>query len=291
MLKMLQRLIGEDIDFVWLPGADLWPVKIDASQIDQLLANLCVNARDAIAGVGTVTIETGNATFDEHDCASYPDLVSGDYVMLAVSDTGCGMSKEVLDHLFEPFFTTKEMGKGTGLGLATVYGIVKQNGGFINVTSEPGRGTRFTIYLPRFVTATPEARPESGSEILKACGETVLLVEDEPTILLLGKTMLESLGYSVLTAATPGDATRLAASHEGPIDLLLTDVIMPEMNGRKLAELLHALRPAMKCLFMSGYTADVIAHHGFLGEGVHFLQKPFSFHGLATKVRDVLKHP
>ena len=208
MLKMLLRLIGEDIDLVWMPGAGLWQVKIDPSQIDQLLANLCVNARDAIAGVGKVTIETENIAFDEAYCAVHPGFACGEYVMLAVSDDGCGMDKEVLDHIFEPFFTTKEVGKGTGLGLATVYGIVKQNEGFINVYSEPDKGTTFKIYLPRFVGEAMEPTAESTAETPKGHGETVLLVEDEPVILDVSREMLEQLGYTVLIAGTPGEALR-----------------------------------------------------------------------------------
>jgi nitrogen-specific signal transduction histidine kinase/CheY-like chemotaxis protein len=289
MLKMLRRLMGEDIDFAWMPGADLWPVKIDPSQIDQLLANLCVNARDAIDGVGKVTIETQNTAFDASYCATHADLVFDEYVMLAVSDDGCGMNKDVIDQLFEPFFTTKEVGRGTGLGLAMVYGIVKQNEGFINVYSEPGKGTTFKIYLPRFAGEAVEPMVANVAETPTGRGETVLLVEDEATILTLGQAMLERLGYKVLTAGTPGEAARLAEAYAGEIQLLITDVVMPEMNGRDLADLLSAVKPRLKCLFMSGYTSNVIAHHGFLEEGVQFLQKPFSLHDLAAKVRKALE--
>lgn len=289
LLQMLQRLMGEDIDFAWMPGAGLWPVKIDPSQIDQLLANLCVNARDAIAGVGKITIETENAVFDEAYCAVHPGFVPGEYVMLAVSDNGCGMSKEVIDHLFEPFFTTKEAGKGTGLGLATVYGIVKQNDGVVDVYSEPGKGSTFKIYLPRFVGEAIEPAAASTAETPKGRGETVLLVEDEVFILNMSKEMLEALGYRVLTAGTPGEALRQAKAHAGEIQLLITDVVMPEMNGRDLAKLLSEINPGLKCLFSSGYTANVIAHRGVLDEGVHFLQKPFSRKDLATKAREALE--
>lgn len=289
MLKMLRRLIGEDITFAWMPGAGVWPVKIDPSQIDQLLANLCVNARDAIVGVGKITIETGNEVFDPVDYASHPTIVPGEYVMLAVSDDGCGMDQEVLDRIFEPFFSTKEPGKGTGLGLATVYGIVKQNEGFINVYSEPGRGTTLKIYLPRFKGATLEEMSERASEAPPGRGETVLLVEDDPVILGVGRTMLEKLGYTVLVAGTPGEAVSQAKSHAAELQLLVTDVVMPDMNGRDLAILLKATQPGLKCLFSSGYTADVIAHSGVLDEGVHFLQKPFSLKTLATKVRETLE--
>lgn len=288
MLKMLRRLIGEDIDLVWIPGAGLWSVKIDPSQIDQLLANLCINARDAIIGVGRVTIETKNTTLDETYCASHPGSVRGEYVMLAVSDNGCGMGKEVLDHLFEPFFTTKGLGKGTGLGLATVYGTVKQNDGFINVSSEPGKGTIFNIYLPRVVGDAEETMKEVKVEAPKGHGETVLLVEDEAMILNVGKSMLQELGYTVLGASSPSEAIDQAQSGAGQIQLLITDVVMPEMNGRDLAKLINDIKPDMKCLFISGYTADVIAHSGVLEEGVNFISKPFSILNLATKVREVL---
>jgi CheY-like chemotaxis protein len=286
---MLRRLIGEDIELVWIPGADLWPVKIDPSQIDQLLVNLCVNARDAITGVGKVIIETENTTFDGAYCNVHPGFIRGEYVMLAVSDDGCGMNKDVLDHLFEPFFTTKELGKGTGLGLSTVYGIVKQNEGFINVYSEPGWGTAFKIYLPRFVGEAVESMAESTAETPKGRGETVLLVEDEALILDVGRAMLERLGYTVLTANTPGEALRQAKAHASEIQLLITDVVMPEMNGRGMAKLIRDTKPGLKCLFTSGYTANVIAHRGVLEEGVNFLQKPFSMEDLASKVRQALE--
>jgi two-component system cell cycle sensor histidine kinase/response regulator CckA len=288
MLKMLRRLIGEEIDLVWRPERELWPVKVDPSQIDQILANLCVNARDAISGVGKMTIETGKVIFDEGYGAAHAGFVAGEYVLLAVSDDGSGMDKETLSHLFEPFFTTKEMGKGTGLGLATVYGIVKQNNGYINVYSEPGQGTSFKIYLPRHVGKTGEA-PMQGEERPVLCGqETILLVEDEPAILKMTTVMLKRQGYTVLPASTPGEAIGLAQHHVGEIHLLLTDVVMPEMNGRDLAKNLLSLYPQLKSLFMSGYTANVIAHHGILDEGVHFIQKPFATKALAEKVRTIL---
>jgi len=209
--------------------------------------------------------------------------------MLAVSDNGCGMEKEVLEHLFEPFFTTKDVGKGTGLGLATVYGIVKQNDGFINVYSEPGHGTTFKIYLPGIKTEAFEAKGESVEVPLRGGAETVLMVEDEETVLSLGKRMLEGLGYMLLTARTPGDAIRLAGEYGGAIHLLITDVVMPEMNGRDLARRLRAIRPDLKCLFISGYTANIIAHHGVLEQGVHFVQNPFSLSTLARWVRAALE--
>jgi PAS domain S-box-containing protein len=289
MLKMLQRLIGEDIDLVWKPGAALWAVKVDPSQIDQILANLCVNARDAIAGVGKVTIKTENTILSEAYCADHPGSSSGDHVMLAVSDDGCGMNKDVIDHIFEPFFTTKEVGKGTGLGLATVYGIVKQNEGFINVHSEPGAGATFTIYLPRFMGDAMQTMAESRAKTPKGRGEMVLLVEDEAAILQVARAMLEGLGYAVVTAATPAEALRQAQAHAAEIRLLITDVIMPEMNGRDLAEKISAIAPGVKILFASGYTDNVIAQHGVLDDEVQFLPKPFSLKDLAAKVRQALE--
>jgi CheY-like chemotaxis protein len=289
MLKMLRRLIGEDIDLLWQPGRNLQSVKVDPSQIDQLLANLCVNARDAIAGVGKVTIETDAKTLDEVYCADHLGVLPGEYVLLAVSDDGCGMNKKTLNHIFEPFFTTKGEGKGTGLGLASVFGMVKQNNGFINVYSEPGKGTTFKIYLPVYavksvgvVAKAPDLPAEHGNE-------TILLVEDEPAILHMTTMMLTRLGYTVVAAATPGEAIRLALEYRGRIDLLMTDVVMPEMNGRELAGNLLSQLPGLKHLFMSGYTANVIAHHGVLDEGVHFIQKPFSMKDLGGKLREALE--
>jgi len=288
MTRMLERLIGEDIDLAWVPGEALWPLKIDPGQIDQILANLCVNARDAITDVGKVTIETGNTTFDEAYCDDHVGFVPGEYVMLAVSDDGCGMNSETLDNVFEPFFTTKEPGKGTGLGLATVYGVVKQNQGFINIYSEPGQGTTFRIYLPRHL-AKEAALPDKGPDTPTKRGhETILLVEDQPSILKMSTRMLEGEGYTVVAAGTPGEAMRLANEHAGDIHLLMTDVVMPEMNGRDLAKNILSLYPHLKCLFMSGYMSNVIAHHGVLDEGVHFIPKPFSRDDLTVKVREVL---
>jgi PAS domain S-box-containing protein len=289
MLKMLRRLIGEDIDLVWRPALGLCPVKIDPVQVSQILANLCVNARDAITDVGKVTIETGYAVFDETYCAQHPGFIAGQYVMLAVSDDGCGMDKEILGHIFEPFFTSKVMGRGSGLGLSMVYGIVKQNNGFINVYSEPGQGTTFRIYLSRYAGQAIETGRKNTAEIPLSCGETLLVVEDEPALLRLAKTMLEELGYKILAAGTPGEAIQLAQKNTSEIQLLITDVVMPEMNGRELAKRLQSLYPRMKILFMSGYTADVIAHRAVLDEGVNFIQKPFSMEDIAVKVRDALR--
>lgn len=288
MLKMLQRLIGEDIELAWMPGYDIWKVRIDPSQVDQILANLAVNARDAITGVGKVTIETENMFFDETYCASHADFTPGEYVLLSVSDNGRGMDRETLDQIFEPFFTTKGVGKGTGLGLSTVYGIVKQNDGFINVYSEPGQGTTLKIYLPRCKAEAAQAPAETEAKPLQGGPETVLLVEDEKAILDTGKAILEHLGYTVLTAGTPREAIRLVEEHSGEIQLLISDVVMPEMNGRELVERMVAMKPGLKCLYISGYTTSVIAHRGVLDQGVNFIQKPFSLRALASKVREVL---
>jgi two-component system cell cycle sensor histidine kinase/response regulator CckA len=288
MLTMLRRLIGEDIDLAWLPDAGPCQIKMDPVQVDQILANLCVNARDAISDVGKVTIETGRAVFDKAYCADHFGFVEGEYVLLAVSDDGCGMDKETLDQIFEPFFTNKRVGKGTGLGLSTVYGIIKQNDGFINVYSEPGKGTTLRIYLPLYTGQAVDAHKEKTTKIPLGRGETVLVVEDESALLTMEKTLLEGLGYRVLAAGTPGDAIRLVGEHAGEIRLVITDVVMPEMNGRDLAEQLQSLYSGIEFLFMSGYTADVIAHRGVLDEGVHFIQKPFSMKHLAVKVREAL---
>ncbi len=300
MLKMLRRLIGEDIDLAWRPGRNLKPVKIDPSQIDQILANLCVNARDAIIDVGKITIETGAVTFDEDYCATHTGFLPGDFILLAVSDNGCGMDSKTISHLFEPFFTTKKQGKGTGLGLASVYGAVKQNKGFINVYSEPGQGTTFKIYLQPHQAGIAPSAVKDTEKAAAPGSETILLVEDEPGILRMTTMMLKRMGYEVIAAKTPGEAIhlareRLSASEDAPaagsgaIDLLMTDVVMPEMNGRDLAKNLLSIYPGIKRLFMSGYTANVIAHHGVLDEGVYFIQKPFSLSDLGAILREVLE--
>jgi two-component system cell cycle sensor histidine kinase/response regulator CckA len=291
MLRMLKRLIGEDIQLAWLPGGNLWPVEMDPSQIDQVLANLCVNARDAVEGTGRITIETKNVVLDPDDCADHAEFIPGAFAMLAVSDNGCGMDTETLEKLFDPFFTTKGLGKGTGLGLATVYGIVKQNNGFINVYSEPDKGTTFEIYLPSRQAAAEKIRKESAERRVPRGHETVLLVEDEESMLNVAKTILERLGYRVLAACGPAEALQLAKQHTQEIHVLMTDVIMPGMNGRELSERLLITHPNLKILFSSGYTANVIAHHGVLDKGVHFIQKPFSLNEVATKVREALSDP
>jgi len=289
MMEMLQRLMGENIQVAWHPETELWPVKMDPSQIDQILANLCVNARDAIAGIGKITIETGMTTFDRDYCDHHPGFSPGDYVLLIFTDNGCGMDEKTLENLFEPFFTTKELGRGTGLGLATVYGIVKQNNGFIHVSSEKGQGTTFRIYLPRHRTGPADSAPEMPADPVPKGHETLLVVEDEPAILKMTKMMLALSGYTVLTAATPGQALAAARHHTGKIHLVLTDVIMPEMTGRDLADKLTSLFPEIKVVFMSGYTADVIARQGILDDHVQFIQKPFSRTELAVKIRQALE--
>lgn len=289
MFKMMQRLIGEDIQLTWQPAANLWPVKMDASQLDQIMANLCVNARDAIDDIGRISIETRNSSIDATYCVDHVDVLPGEYVQLSVSDTGRGMDKETMAQIFEPFFTTKERGKGTGLGLSTIYGAVKQNNGFINVYSEPGRGTTFSIYLPRHAGSSSKEVEESlRIPDLQGGHETILLVEDEPDILNMTTMILELHGYSVLGTHSPGEALKVAREQRETIDLLMTDVIMPEMNGRDLAESVSVFCPDIKRLYMSGYTADIISHHGVLDEGVHFIQKPFTINTLASTIRNVL---
>jgi PAS domain S-box-containing protein len=288
-LKMLTRVIGEDIDLVMIPAATLGAVRADAGQIDQVIMNLAVNARDAMPSGGKLTIETSNVSLDEEYSRFHAPLRPGDYVMLTIADTGMGMDSETQSHIFEPFFTTKGP-KGTGLGLSTVYGIVKQSGGYIWVYSESGKGTTFKIYLPRVpekaeshaVVATAEpAAAEPGTE-------TILLVEDETNLRYLARQFLEKQGYSVIEAADGAVAMQVAVAHEGVIHLLLTDVIMPGMNGRELAQRISEIRPNTKVLYMSGYTENVIGHNGTLDTGVRLLQKPFTLRELKNKVREVL---
>lgn len=288
MLNMLQRIIGENISLVWLPSSNLWKVKIDPIQIDQILANLSINARDAITGVGKIIIKTENITFDDVYCSYNPDFTPGEYVLLSVNDNGCGMDEETLSHIFEPFYTTKGMGEGTGLGLATIYGIIKQNGGFINVYSEIGWGSIFKIYLPRFKDNIEETPTVAVENNVIGGKETILLVEDEIAILNLGKEILEKLGYVVLSANMPSKAISLAEEHHKQINLLITDVVMPEMTGRELSERLTSKYPNIKTIYMSGYTADIIAFRGVLEEGMNFIEKPFTFKDLALKIRKVL---
>ncbi|MDY0162914.1 response regulator [Desulfobotulus sp.] len=287
MLKMLRRLLGEEIHLDWLPGKDLWPVLMDASQVDQILANLCVNARDAIDGVGRISIATKNVFFDDADCMRHADFVPGAYVLLTVSDTGCGMDKETLDKIFEPFFTTKSLDKGTGLGLATVYGIVKQNNGFIHVYSEPGGGSTFRIYLRRHEGALdPPAK--KASLFLQSGNETILLVEDELAFLQITTTMLQNHGYRVLGTQHPSEALNIAREYKETIHMLITDVVMPGMAGPDLAGQIRAILPQIRCLFMSGFTKDIITHRGILESQSFFIQKPFSMRDFVMKVRAVL---
>jgi len=292
MLKMLRRLIGENISLVWHPGKNLWPVKMDPSQVDQILANLCGNARDAVAGVGVIKMQTQNVALLENDCAGQPPwFLPGEYVVLSVCDDGCGMDGEVIEKIFDPFFTTKDVGKGTGLGLATVYGIVKQNEGFITVRSEPGKGAAFKIYLPRHGAEPGEARDSIGPGPFPQGRGTVLLVEDEPLLLKMCRAMLEKFGYRVLFAGSPGEALKTAREYDGGIDLLLTDVVMPGMSGTELAARVKGIYPGLKVLLMSGHTAEAVAGHALPAEGVHFIQKPYLMQDFAAKVRQLLDQP
>ncbi len=290
MLNLLRRIIGEQINMVWRPGPDLWQVRIDPTQLDQTLTNLCVNARDAIDGPGAITIETRNVTVadDTEDRSQTPP--PGEYVLLSVSDTGCGIEPSEIELIFEPFYTTKPLGKGAGLGLPTVYGIAKQNNGFIYVSSELGRGTTIRIYLPREADAAPTPAPEppAASAPLQRGNETILVAEDEPAIIALAQTVLQRCGYQVLAASGPRQALAASEAHDGPIHLLLTDVIMPEMNGRELGERIVAARPDVKVLYMSGYSINVIAEHGILCSDVQLIEKPFTAAALTERVRCIL---
>ncbi|MBI5524053.1 MAG: response regulator [Desulfarculus sp.] len=286
-LKTLARLIGEDIQLTFHGDTDLWLVKVDPSQVDQILVNLAVNARDAMPEGGKLLIETTNIVLDEDYCRHHGESQPGSYVMLAVSDTGQGMDPKTVARIFEPFFTTKAVGKGTGLGLATVYGIVKQNGGFINVYSEPERGTTFKLYLPRSLGQDKPAetaatlRPEPGSG-------TILLVEDDDLVRQVTASMLEDLGYVVVSPKAPSEAVELCIDGRQIFDLLITDVVMPDMSGKQLRDLIKTLQPGIGVLFISGYTNNVIVHHGVLEEDVHFLAKPFNLADLARKVREAM---
>ena len=289
---LLRRLIPEDIAIEVIPGENLWTVNLDPTQIDQILTNLATNARDAIEGVGRITIETRNTVLDRSFAAKHMGAKPGEYVELVFSDTGCGMDSETLSRLFEPFFTTKEPGKGTGLGLSTVYGVVKQNDGYIEVSSELGRGTVFHVYFPRWREEAGEsfdAAPASDSA--QKGSETILVVEDEKQILDVCRSMLEGQGYRVLTAESPGEALEKVSNLKGTLDLVATDVIMPGMNGRELVEKIRQLRPQVRVLFMSGYTSDAVAHRGILDGEVEFISKPFSLKEFVQKVREVLNRP
>ena len=289
-LKMLTRMIGEDIDLVMIPADHLWPVRADAGQIDQVIMNLAVNARDAMPSGGRLTIETSNVSLNEDYARIHAPLNPGDYVMVAISDTGAGMDTETQSHIFEPFFTTKGP-KGTGLGLSTVYGIIKQSGGYIWVYSEIGKGTTFKIYLPR-VAASGEPAAKVAVPVqfqrVEPGTETILLVEDEANLRYLARQYLEKQGYKVIEAADGAVAMQIAVAHEAMIHLLLTDVIMPGMNGRELAQRISEIRPNVKVLYMSGYTENVIGHNGIMDTSVRLLQKPFNLRDLKSKVREVL---
>ena len=287
-VTMLRRLIGENIELVWKPCGEPWNVAIDPSQIDQILTNLCINARDAIEGVGNIVIETANVVLSTEDLTGQDEAKPGEYVRLIVRDSGYGMDKDTLANIFEPFFTTKAHGQGTGLGLATVFGIVKQNAGTINVTSSPQDGSSFTIHLPRARTDSTTEEPTCHRESDARSEGTILLVEDEDQVLKLGRRILTQQGYNVLTASTPRAALEIARDSHIPIDLVVTDVIMPDMNGRELSRSLQGMSPDIKCLFMSGYTADIINRQGIIDEGVEFLQKPFTNRELLDKVHGLL---
>jgi CheY-like chemotaxis protein len=289
---MLTRLIGEDIHLIMVPGSDLGAVKADPSQIEQVIMNLAVNARDAMPHGGKLTIETANVALDESYAQLHGPVKPGEYVLLAISDTGMGMNAEMQSHIFEPFFSTKGS-KGTGLGLSTVYGIVKQSEGYIWVYSESGKGTTFKIYLPR-VSARGEAigvQPAVAAAPPDRGSETILVVEDETTLRGLVRQSLSNQGYTVLVAGDGADAEMVSTAHQGPIHLLLTDVIMPGMNGRELAQRISSQRPDIKVLYMSGYTENAIGHNGTLEEGISLLQKPFTLPALKAKVREVLDTP
>jgi two-component system, cell cycle sensor histidine kinase and response regulator CckA len=291
MEKMLVRLIGEDIDLSISPGRRLWSVKADAGQMEQVVMNLVVNARDAMPQGGKLTLETANVELDPTYEKTHPGSVAGSYVMLAVSDTGCGMDHGVKSRIFEPFFTTKGPEKGTGLGLATVWGIVKQSGGYIEVYSEVGIGTTFKIYLPRVTETVDTARSRTDWARPLRGSERILLVEDEDGVREFARMVLQSNGYEVLEAKDGNEALTLAQQHPEQIHLMITDVVMPRMSGRQLAERFEQLRPDLRVLYVSGYTDDAIVRHGIVDAKMPFLQKPFSPVALARKVREVLDQP
>ncbi|MBN2627458.1 MAG: PAS domain-containing protein, partial [Spirochaetales bacterium] len=287
MLKILQSLIGEQIELRWEPEEELYSVELDPAQVDQIIANLCVNARDAIEGRGVITIKTENVSLDPFYCALHSECRSGRHAVLSVSDTGCGMDEETRKKIFEPFFTTKEVGKGTGLGLSTVYGIVKQNNGFVEVFSRPGMGTTMRVYFPAKEGIAQPIAPGTATPV-RGGNETILIVEDEMMILSMAESMLSSCGYRILTASSPEDALERGKDETTKLDLIISDVVMPGMNGRELLERLVPYQPSAQCLFMSGYTADIITRQELMAGDVHFLQKPFTLQSLTMKVREVL---
>jgi PAS domain S-box-containing protein len=289
MLSLLRRLIGESIELSWQPEKGLWPVRLDPGQLDQILANLCINARDAISGNGKIVIATGNVVVGQSSYGVRADASPGAYVVLSVSDNGSGMNDEALAYIFEPFYTTNfQSNKNSGLGLATVYGIARQNGGFIDVESAPEQGTTFRIHLPRFTGQDSSQAPAIAAPRASGGQETLMLVEDDPSVCATTRRFLEQLGYTVLATCFPEEALHLSQAHPGDIALLITDVVMPGMSGRELSRRMAECRPKTKCLFISGYTADIIASQGVLEEGYSFLPKPFTRDSLAAKVRELL---
>jgi two-component system, cell cycle sensor histidine kinase and response regulator CckA len=286
--NMLRRMIGEDIELITLQQKDLWHVKVDPRQIDQVIINLAVNARDAMPTGGRLTIETANVYLDTSYTDDHVAIFPGPHVMLSVSDTGMGISPEIMDRIFEPFFTTKERGKGTGLGLSTIYGIINQCGGNIRVYSKPDQGTTFKIYLPQALEASDELKNEASPVQCPRGNETILVVEDDADAKRLTVEILEMQGYLALEAFDGNEALNIAKAYEGNIHLVLTDVVMPQMSGKEMVDHLRMFRPDIKVLFMSGYTDNAIVHHGILYKGLFYIQKPFTIDGLSQKIREVL---
>lgn len=289
LLSLLISLTGENIFLSFVPGKNIGNVYIDPSQLDQILTNICINAKDSIENTGKIIIETSLSAFTPEYCKTHTDCLPGTYIQLIINDDGQGMTDDTLSKIFEPFFTTKEFGKGTGLGLATVYGIVKQNNGFINVSSKPGAGTTFKIYLPKCneSKATESLSNNKTQKDIHNCNKkTILLVEDEPMVREMTTDMLELIGHTVISAKTPEEAIKIATSNKAKIDILLTDMIMPKMNGKELSQKIFSLCPKIKCLFMSGYTAEVIAKHGILETNISFIEKPFTIETLKNKLQE-----